>query len=311
MDRYDQQEIDPWANSLRGIGHALVQMPAIRAAARAREQHGQLIEAQTRHADASAESERQQGNFYHAKAADEESQTSSGSRLAAALKKVATNPNDTNAVGDSLAELGHYFKRNPQEAANGFRTMLTTLTANAGKTDPKQLAVLNGDADRVYATDEHNSLVERLAAEKPIVAGNGSTIFAPDGTPLGQAAANIPQGNVRTMPSGGGAAAPVGNVGIAPAPKTPLAEGIRAQLLKSLLSDPNFDTNNLPGILQRFDSSMPKTSEPTPPARVSPQGTATPANASQLIQEAQQAIQRGADPAKVKARLAQMGIQLQ
>lgn len=189
MDRYTQNEIDPWANSLRGIGQALLQMPAMRAQIAQRQQQGRLLDAQTEHANAETQTAREHGGLYRAQTADVEEGTSSGRRLAEALRKVATDPNDTNAVGDSLAELGHYFKKNPQEAANGFRTMLTTLTAHANpNADPRQLAALNGDADKLAVADagndsrekmagERNALAERLANNRKFSVAPGAAVF--------------------------------------------------------------------------------------------------------------------------------------
>lgn len=275
MDAYWQSQIDPFTQAARNIGARLAMQPQLRAQAALRQQQAIYNAAHAAQAQAAAELAQARTQQISDQGAGEQAMLDSGNRLAVALRTLATKPSDPDATADAVSEMGHYFQKNPQEAANGLRTLVATLAARAGGTTPQAQAMLEGDANKVYATDQdnatqlqvnqaNNQIKLALAAAEPVVVPNNGTLTTKDGKVLAQGAATVGIGGTRFAPVGSdddddNSQLEVEGSGLAPAPKTSAADATRADLVRSLLEkvgEGKMDKALVNSMLKTYDAHM-------------------------------------------------------
>ena len=251
MDQYWQSQIDPFTQAARNIGQRLAMQPQLKAMAALRQQQAIYQAAHAQQAQAAAELASARTQQITKQGQGEQDMVDSGNRLALALRTLATKPNDPDATASAVSEMGHYFVKNPQEAANGLRTLVTTLAARAGGTPTRQLAEMGGDADKVYSTDQDNATQLQLNAAnnktkmemdaaEPVVLPSGSTMATKTGNVLAQAAATVGQGGTRFAPVASAdenedSSLDVEGTGVPPNPTTPAGQVTRANLIRALL----------------------------------------------------------------------------
>jgi hypothetical protein len=270
MSNYYAADFDPWVSSIRNIGSMLTQMPAMKARIAAQQQLANYRQAEISEAAAREEQMGANTRKLNAEADDQEGQTASGNRLSDALKKVMANPNDTGATGDAISEFGHYFKKNPEEAAKGMGQLASQFLALRGNTNFAQQGSLQGNAAAIANNQANNT---RIMNTPMVVPDNSVAIDKTTGQPVATSPQRLSMGQrlfaagpdgvtLNTSPEVQGAPAPPHSSGV----DTARNQAIREILLKE--SDPLKQQ----ALIRRYD----KQTGYQPPADAS--STASPAS---------------------------------
>jgi hypothetical protein len=185
---YYAPDFDPWVSNIRGLGSALAQMPAMRARAAGMQQLAALRQAEVGKAGAETSEANARTTLLgsttkktDAQTADIQDETESGNRLSAALKKITANPNDTDAAGDAISEFGHYFKKNPEQAAKGMGDLLSHFMTMRGDTNFAAQGSLQGNAASIANNQANNT---RVMQTPMVVPDNSVAIDKTTGKPV-------------------------------------------------------------------------------------------------------------------------------
>lgn len=204
MGNFYAQDFDPWVHNIRGIGNMLMQMPYQKARIQAQQQlanyrQQEILEQQERmklmgsqEGEAGART-----RLLSDQATDQEGQTESGNRLSDALKRVMQNPKDPAATGDAISEFGHYFKKNPEQAAKGMGDLLSKFMVMQGNTNYAAQGSLQGNAASI-ANDQANNT--RIMATPQVLPANSISVDKTSGQPIAIGNALLHPGETLTQP---------------------------------------------------------------------------------------------------------------
>jgi len=258
MSPYWQEQMSPWTRASQNISEQLMRLPAMRAMGQQRAAMGQYYQAHAGQEDAAAEEALARTRLLTAQSVDAESGNASQDRLSAALKKVVTNPNDTDAAGDAISEFGHYFKKNPDAAAKGVGDLMSRIMAMRGDTNFATQGSLQGGAASIANNQANNA---RIASTPRVVAPNASLVDPETGQPIALGNALLHPGETLTPPDAETMTYPTqaGASGTPIPPKPSPADLQRPVLLRELIKggtslDSSISGTNAPAGLKLYDA---------------------------------------------------------
>lgn len=222
---------------------------------------------------------------------------------AAMLKGNFEDPTVQQFVGATAALTG----QNKQDVWKAAKEGMGTMLALQGKT-PMAAAVENP----VSVQNNQVNADERTGRPMNIT----GTMMKPDGTVLGQAATTLAPGATRLSPVQGAGAPVVTGKGEPLPPHSSQVQGVLASTIAKIVANKDLDASdknrmiltlkNQMDNLEPTGTAQPQAAPNPPPATTA--ATTSTVNAAGVLQQARDAIQRGADPQKVRERLQQMGI---
>lgn len=268
-NNYYAADFNPWVNNIRGIGTMMMQMPAIRARAAAQREESALRQAEITRAGAeTGEANARTGLIgstqkkTDAQTADLQDQTESGIRLSAALKKLVANPNDPDATGDAISEFGHYFKKNPEQAAKAMGDLLSHVMAMRGDTNFATQGSLQGNAASIANNQANNTRIQNTPM---VVPDNSVAIDKTTGQPVATSPQRLSMGQRLFTPGADNVTLDTTpEVQGAPAPaKSSAADAERSRLLADLVKggnsiDPSMTGTNAGTGLKLYDALAAK-----------------------------------------------------
>lgn len=248
-----------WTGGIRNFGTALAEMPAIRAMAAQRQAMADFERSRLGYEAAATNEANARTDLIgtQKKALDDEN--SGHLQFADALKRLAANPNDTDAMGDAFEGMGRGFKTDPANTVKAAGILLSQALARGGSTNMNQMAVLQGGAPQLAVADANNAARAALPANNQAVLPMGSTLVSrATGQPVVQAPANIPPGYVRTGPAVGADAPQVAVTG--PQKQiptfTPAVESQLAKTILPMLKDTNTPPGAVSGLVSRLSQAI-------------------------------------------------------
>lgn len=253
MPGYYDQDFDPWVRGIRNIGTMIMEMPRLRAEQAMRQQ---TADQNARLTSARVSAENAQAGKLTAETTALQEEGAGDKRLGSALRRVQANPTDPAALGDVFQEYGRFFKKNPQEAAQGLGTLLNEFDAMKRGDRVQMFSAASGK------TVGPNEVVGTGAdARGNIVANRGQTVADAMGDKLltGQPVPTVlAPGRVAIAPEGGPEFAEVGK-GVPLPPKSAGADVTRARLISQALLASNKDklgnvvVTNVPALVGQYD----------------------------------------------------------
>lgn len=284
-----------WNQGANSLGNAMIRIPQIRAmqqnrAAQLAIQSGRAnalnAEAGARTEETSAKTKEILQRLTLAEAL--------GQAAPEALKALQSGNVSDPSIGKYVGIASQVTGANKDDVVKTLRETLATALARGGNVAGAAAAE---NPAAVYKTDSDNA----QKAATPIIAPNNSTLFDKSGNPIAQAASTISPSQTRFAPSTGLADALMqtgkGEQPLAKPAAPALPASVQSEVFKSLLANEGGGTNTTTALtgLQKAMGSAP---------------AAQPAqNNSEILKQAQDAINAGADPTAVKARLLKLGIQ--
>lgn len=178
---YDPNRAAPWAQGIRSIGGALAMRPVYQAQAARLQAQDQLTQARTDTERAQTGEVIEKTRLTKAQADEAEGDNATDLQLAAALKKLTVNPNDTDAQGDAIAGFGRAYKKNPEGTAKAMGQLFAQFQARQGSTNYANMGALQGDAASIANNQANNA----QKATAPMHVAPGGVIFDPQtGKPI-------------------------------------------------------------------------------------------------------------------------------
>ena len=244
-------EYDPWGLSgpIRNIGGILAQTPRLRAEAEAGRQRGRLTEAQIGTEGAQAEHYNARTRQVDTETEGLRGQQAGDAKRGAALRRLATNPNDSEALADVLEESGKAMRKDPEKEIQGISRLLGMFrslgTTNLQSADPIGLATASGGpVPRTSGADQATWEQAQQSQEGIAAAANtsreGIAALANTSREGIAAAGNQSKERIASLNP--------------PPPKSSAFEQERARLLAALAKmDAQNATTNAPGAIQQFD----------------------------------------------------------
>lgn len=278
-------EYDPWGLSgpIRNIGGILAQTPRLRAEAEASRQRGRLTEAQIGTEGAQAEHYLAQGRKTDTETAGLKGRQAGDDRRADGLRRLAQNPNDSEALADVLEESGRAMREDPEREIQGISRLLGMFRSlgntNLQSADPIGLSTAAGNAVPLTSGAD-KSTWEAAQTARADLADAGNRSRETIGRERNQTSLDVADKNnvART-----GIAA-LNNVMRPVPPKSSAVEQERTRLIAALAKlDAQNQTTNAPGAIQQFDQMAGTTPGQAPAAAGKPLDAAT---AKALLAEA-------------------------
>lgn len=152
MSDYWQRQTSGFVRGADNLSGALIQMPRIRAQADLMRRQGGETDARAGLYNTQQGAEMEKTRLLGAQADDAETGNIVDGQLAAALKRVVTNPNDTDAQGDVIAGFGRAYKKNPEQASKAIGNLMSQFQAMTGSTNFAQMGALQGGATSIANT---------------------------------------------------------------------------------------------------------------------------------------------------------------
>lgn len=244
-------EYDPWGLSgpIRNIGGILAQTPRLRAEAEAARQRGQLTEAQIGTEGAQAEHYRAQTRQRDAETGGMQSDQAGDAKRAEAMRRLAVNPNDAEALAVMLEESGRAMRRNPDKEIQGISRLLAMFRSlgatNLQGADPVGLATAAGHAVPMNSGVDAETMANARGHQINLAGVNNASregiADRSNVNRLGIAALNnVSRERIASMNP--------------PQPKSSAVEQERARLMAALAKlDAQNNTTNAPGAIKQFD----------------------------------------------------------
>ncbi len=125
---------------------------------------------------------------------------------------------------------------------------------------------------------------DKVRGARPVVGGSGSTIFAPDGTPLAQAAATVAPGGTRLAPAAGTDLPAAEASGQPLPPKSSEVQGILARTIAQVTANKDLDAKTkmatIAAVKAQLSNLEPGASASPPPTAVTAPAPSAPAPAA-------------------------------
>jgi hypothetical protein len=247
-----------WASGIRSIGTVMAQMPAIRAMAQQRQAMAEFQRSHAGYEDAAAQLARTRAGLVSAQTDTEKNVSGGHQQFGDALKRLAADPNDTDALGDAFEGAGKGFKTDPQNTMKALGLLLSQVAIRNGSTNTAQIAELQGGAPQLAVADANNAAKAALPANNQATLPAGSTLVSRiTGQPVVQAAATIPVGGTRIAPVVGTNTPTVEAHGAPAPPKSTAVDSALAGLVSKLVAsgaDPSLVSNSV----AQFRSALPQ-----------------------------------------------------
>lgn len=176
MPRYNTEaELRPWTAAANNISSVMMQLPALRQQlARQREADSLAAELNTaRIANLNAGTD-----YDRARTAGETQDQGGDMQIARALRTLALDPNDTNAVADLFEGTGKSFRHNPKQTSEAIGSLMSTVLARQGSKDFEQMGALQGDAASIANNLANVGMRERIATAGNVTRENIARIGA-------------------------------------------------------------------------------------------------------------------------------------
>lgn len=243
MDNYWQAQFDPWTQSTRSIAQSMMQLPALRAQAGHLRAATESAKATARYTDERTQELIRKGQLV------DNLEKHGGAAMRALVEQRFDDPSIETFTGSAAALTGE----NKGDIQKSLATGIGTLLARQGHV-PEAAAVENP------VSVQNNQVNAEERANRPVVAGNGSTVFTPEGTKLGEAAFSLSPGQNRFPAQGademGGTVQPEATGQPAP-PKSSAQQEILDRAIAHILTDPNnTDAQKKRGMIEALKNNL-------------------------------------------------------
>jgi hypothetical protein len=190
MSPYWQSQLEPMNRGFQNLSTAFMQLPRLRAQAA-------LLAARQQEQQQAAQEASARTQLLNAQTSGLVAGRLNDQNLTGALKRYALNPQDSGAQADVISGFGQAYRKNPQGTAKALGDLFAQFAARTGSTNYPNMAALQGNAAQIADSLADNA--EKAA--RPVVVGNGATLMAPTGQPLGSGGFTLNPGQQRYAPS--------------------------------------------------------------------------------------------------------------
>lgn len=281
MSPYTAEQISPFARAAQNIGDRLAQMPYMRMMGQQRAAMGQYYQAHAGQEAAAAAEAGAHSRLYNAQAEDEEQGNAAQMRLSDALKKFAADPNDTDATGDMLSQMGNFFKKNPEQASRALGNLQAQIMAMRGSTNFPQMGALQGGAASIANNEANNA---RIASTPRVLPANSTLVDPRSGRTVSLGSAVMRPGEQLFTPNQTNLSygfSPSASGPAVPVKSDPALVNAAEHLVMGGVNAPESLTGtNAPAGLSLIQSMAAKNSPVVPAANPPTSGTAMPGGAA-------------------------------